>query len=79
MLGIEPGEYVRVETVEARENRITIERESGEYQNYDPRRLSGVAVYEESERVFSPGDRVQFTAPSKESQSWRVSRSCSDM
>jgi ATP-dependent exoDNAse (exonuclease V) alpha subunit len=29
-------------------------------------RLSGVAVYRESERAFSEGDRVQFTAPSKE-------------
>jgi ATP-dependent exoDNAse (exonuclease V) alpha subunit len=66
VLGIEPGEYARVENVDAGENRITIERESGEHQSYDPRRLSGVSVYNESERVFSQGDRVQFTAPSKE-------------
>jgi len=33
-------------------------------ENYDPRRLSGVAVYYEVDRVFSEGDRVQFTAPS---------------
>jgi ATP-dependent exoDNAse (exonuclease V) alpha subunit len=66
VLGIEPGEYARVKNVDAGENRITIERESGERQSYDPRRLSGVSVYNESERVFSQGDRVQFTAPSKE-------------
>ena len=66
VLGIEPGEYARVENVDAGENRITIERENGEHQSYDPRRLSGVSVYNESERVFSQGDRVQFTAPSKE-------------
>ncbi|HVO59379.1 MAG TPA: MobF family relaxase [Terriglobales bacterium] len=66
VLGIEPGEYARVKDVDAGENRITIERESGEHQSYDPRRLSGVSVYNESERVFSEGDRVQFTAPSKE-------------
>ncbi len=66
VLGIEPGEYVRVKNVDAGENRITIERESGEHQSYDPRRLSGVSVYNESERVFSQGDRVQFTGPSKE-------------
>ena len=66
VLGIEPGEYARVENLDAKENRITIERESGEHQSYDPRRLSGVAVHHESERVFSPRDRVQFTAPSKE-------------
>ena len=65
LLGIEPGEYARVEQVDARENRITIDRENGEHQTYDPRRLAGVAVYHETERAFSEGDRVQFTAPSK--------------
>ncbi len=66
VLGIEAGEYARVENVDARENRVTIERENGEHQSYDPRRLSGVAVYHEAGRAFSEGDRVQFTAPSKE-------------
>jgi conjugative relaxase-like TrwC/TraI family protein len=66
VLGIEPGEYARVDTVDAKGNRITIEREGGERESYDPRRLSGVAVYQEVERGFSEGDRVQFTAPSKE-------------
>jgi hypothetical protein len=37
-------------------------------QTYDPRRLSGVSVYTEVQREFSQGDRVQFTAPSKELQ-----------
>src|SRR5580704_7221620 len=66
VLGIAPGEYARVDRVDARENRITIERENGTQQIYDPRRLSGVAVYQEVQREFSQGDRVQFTAPSKE-------------
>jgi conjugative relaxase-like TrwC/TraI family protein len=66
VLGIEPGEYARVEYVDAKENRITIERENGERKSYDPHRLSGVAVYHEVERWFCEGDRVQFTAPSKE-------------
>jgi len=66
VLGIDPGEYARVEAVDAKGNRITIEREGGERDSYDPRRLSGVAVYHEVERDFSEGDRVQFTAPSKE-------------
>ena len=66
VLGIEPGEYARVDRVDARENRITIERENGAQQTYDPRRLSGVAVYQEVQREFSQGDRVQFTAPSRE-------------
>jgi conjugative relaxase-like TrwC/TraI family protein len=66
VLGIEPGEYARVEQVDTKENRVTIERENGEHQTYDPRRLAGVAVYRESERAFSEGDRVQFTAPSRD-------------
>jgi len=66
VLGIEAGEYARVAQVDARENRVNIEREKGEHQTYDPRRLSGVAVYHETEHAFSEGDRVQFTAPSKD-------------
>jgi len=54
VLGIEPGEYARVEQVNPK-NRITIERGSGEHQTYDPRRLSGVAVYHETDRAFSEG------------------------
>ena len=64
--GIKPGEYARVTAVDAKENRVTIEREVGTLQTYDPRRLSGVSVHRESEREFSKGDRVQFTAPSRE-------------
>jgi ATP-dependent exoDNAse (exonuclease V) alpha subunit len=33
---------------------------------YDPRRLQGVTLYRESERSFSRGDRVQFTAPDRD-------------
>ena len=62
--GIKPGEYARVTGVDAKENRLTIEREAGTLQTYDPRRLSGVSVHREAEREFSQGDRVQFTAPS---------------
>jgi ATP-dependent exoDNAse (exonuclease V) alpha subunit len=54
--------------VDARENLITIERENGTQQTNDPRRLSGVAVYHEVQREFSQGDRIQFTAPSRELQ-----------
>jgi ATP-dependent exoDNAse (exonuclease V) alpha subunit len=64
--GIKPGEYARVTGVDAKENRLTVEREAGTLQTYDPRRLSGVSVHREAEREFSPGDRVQFTAPSRE-------------
>jgi conjugative relaxase-like TrwC/TraI family protein len=66
-LGIEAGEYAAVRRVESEnQNLITVERQGGELKTYDPRRLRGVSVYRESERQFSEGDRVQFTAPSKE-------------
>src|SRR5258708_1629151 len=41
-------------------------RENGEQVSYDPRRLHGVTLYRETERGFSQGDRVQFTAPNRE-------------
>ncbi len=66
--GIVPGEYARVTAVDPKENRITIERENGTAQSYDPRRLSGVSVHREADRELSKGDRVQFTAPSRELQ-----------
>jgi conjugative relaxase-like TrwC/TraI family protein len=63
--GIAPGDYARVTAVDPKENRITIARENGSLQTYDPRRLSGVSVHREAERDLSKGDRVQFTAPSR--------------
>src|SRR6266568_970416 len=65
-LGVEPGEYARVAGVNREQNEVTVERSNGEQQNYNPHRLSGVTVYREEQRAFSEGDRVQFTAPSKE-------------
>ncbi len=64
--GIKPGEYARVTRVDGKENRLTVERAVGTMQTYDPRRLSGVSVHREAQREFSQGDRVQFTAPSRE-------------
>ena len=64
--GIAAGEYARVERVNEKENLVTVKRENGEQVSYDPRRLQGVTLYRETERAFSAGDRVQFTAPYKE-------------
>ena len=66
--GIEAGEYSRVESFNAKENLLTVRRESGEKISYDPRRLQGVTLYRETERAFAQGDRVQFTAPNRERQ-----------
>ena len=65
-IGISAGEYATVERTDRERNLLTVERENGEQLTYDPRRLQGVTVYRESERAFSEGDRVQFTAPDKE-------------
>jgi ATP-dependent exoDNAse (exonuclease V) alpha subunit len=65
-LGIDPGEYARVTDVDRKQNQITVERENGEAITYDPRRLQGVTLYRETERELAEGDRVQFTAPSKD-------------
>src|SRR6267378_4539906 len=64
--GIEPGEYAAVECVNAKENLLTVKRDTGKQVSYDPRRLQGVALYRETERAFAQGDRVQFTAPNRE-------------
>jgi conjugative relaxase-like TrwC/TraI family protein len=62
-IGIEAGEYARIVRVDGETNTLTITRKSGEELSYDPRRLQGVTVYRDSERVFAQGDRVQMTAP----------------
>jgi conjugative relaxase-like TrwC/TraI family protein len=64
--GISKGEYARVKSVDASNNRLTVERKDGTERTYDPRRQQGVSVYREEERVFSAGDRVQLTAPARE-------------
>jgi conjugative relaxase-like TrwC/TraI family protein len=63
---IDAGEYTRVERVNAKENLLTVKRDGGEEVSYDPRRLQGVTLYRETERAFSQGDRVQFTALNRE-------------
>lgn len=65
-MGISAGEYMRVEAMDHGRNLVTAKRENGELLTYDPRRLQGVTVHKESQREFAEGDRVQFTAPSKD-------------
>jgi tRNA A37 threonylcarbamoyladenosine biosynthesis protein TsaE len=68
LLGIRSGEYSTVTAIDPKQNLLTVERENGERITYDPRRLQGVSVYRETERQFAEGDRIQFTAPSKDLQ-----------
>ncbi len=64
--GIHKGEYTRVKNIDAQNNRLTVLRADGSETTYDPRRQMGVSAYRERERVFSVGDRIQFTAPNHE-------------
>ena len=64
-VGMEAGEYGTVVGINSAANVLTVERSTGEIANYDPRRLTGVSVYREVAQDFSPGDRIQFTAPDK--------------
>lgn len=63
--GIEAGSYGAVAAVEPTQNLLTVEKATGEFVTYDPRRLAGVSVYREIAHEFSVGDRIQFTAPDK--------------
>jgi ATP-dependent exoDNAse (exonuclease V) alpha subunit len=65
-IGIAPGEYARVESVNEKQNQVTVELENGKRLRYDPRRLQGVTLYRGAERAFSEGDRIQFTAPNRD-------------
>ena len=64
--GIDKGEYAQVKSVDASNNRLTVQLQDGTQRTYDPRRQQGVSVYREQERAFSAGDRVQFTAPAQD-------------
>ena len=64
--GIAKGEYARVKSIDAQNNRLTVLRADGSETTYDPRRQMGVSVYREQEKAFSVGDRIQFTAPNHE-------------
>ncbi len=64
--GIPKGEYTRVKSIDAQNNRLTVLRGDGRETTYDPRRQMGVSVYREQDRAFSAGDRIQFTAPNHE-------------
>jgi len=64
-VGIEPGDYGTVVSVNSADNLLTVEKSTGELVKYDPRRLTGVNVYREVTQAFSAGDRIQFTSPDK--------------
>jgi ATP-dependent exoDNAse (exonuclease V) alpha subunit len=64
-IGIEAAAYASVVAINPAANLLTVEKPNHELAAYDPRRLTGVSVYQEIERELSVGDRIQFTAPDK--------------
>lgn len=65
-IGLERGSEARVSAVDARANTLTVQTKDGGEVSYDPRRLYGVNVFEEKEREFSVGERIQFTAANRD-------------
>jgi conjugative relaxase-like TrwC/TraI family protein len=64
-IGIEAAAYASVVAISPSANELTVKKANGELATYDPRRLTGVSVYQEIELEFSVGERIQFTAPDK--------------
>jgi conjugative relaxase-like TrwC/TraI family protein len=65
-IGIEKQSYTKVIATQPHDNMLTVQKEDGATATYNPARLYGVNVYRELERQFAVGDRLSFTAPSKE-------------
>jgi ATP-dependent exoDNAse (exonuclease V) alpha subunit len=61
--GVKVGDYALVTAKNHAENEITVRFENGRQLTYNPQRLSGVSVYNEAQREFAEGDRIQFRAP----------------
>jgi conjugative relaxase-like TrwC/TraI family protein len=62
-INVAAREMVSVVSVDHDKNLITIRKQNAEEITYNPRSISGVTVYRDEERLFSIGDRIQFTAP----------------
>ncbi|RXH54435.1 ATP-dependent DNA helicase [Granulicella sibirica] len=65
-IGIERQSYTKVVTIQPKDNLLTVQKGDGATITYNPARLYGVNVYRELEQEFAVGDRLSFTAPSKE-------------
>jgi conjugative relaxase-like TrwC/TraI family protein len=64
--GIEKGAYATITAVNPEANRLTVRLDKGSEITYDPKRLQGISAYQEISRDFAKGDRIQFTAPSRD-------------
>jgi conjugative relaxase-like TrwC/TraI family protein len=65
-LGIEKQSYAEVVATQLKNNLLTVQKPDGAQVTYDPSRLHGISAYRDIEREFAVGDRLQFTASSRE-------------
>ena len=65
-LGFERNSEARVVGVDAGTNTLTVQKHDGEQVPYDPKRLYGVNVFQERNRNFSLGERIQFTSGNRD-------------
>ena len=65
-LGIERSSYAQVVAADPKENLVTVKKQNGERVAYDPSRLRGISAYQQIEREFAIGDRLQWTASLRE-------------
>lgn len=65
-IGIEKQSYAKVLAAQPENNMLAVRKADGATVTYNPARLYGVNVYREMEREFAVGDRLSFTAPSKD-------------
>ncbi|HKU77767.1 MAG TPA: MobF family relaxase [Pyrinomonadaceae bacterium] len=59
---VKAGDYARVIATDHETNKITVRLWNDREFTYNPTRLSGVSVYNEAERAFAEGDRLQIRA-----------------
>lgn len=65
-IGIEKQSYTKVIATQPQDNLLIVQKADGSEVTYNPARLYGVNIYRELEREFAIGERLSFTAPSKE-------------
>ncbi len=64
-MALDKGSYATIEGVDREANRLVVRTAAGQRFAYNPRRLSGVEVFRQEQRVFATGDRIQFRAPDR--------------
>ncbi len=80
--GIGKGAYAQVKSIDAPNNRLTVELQDGTQRTYDPRRQQGVSVFRKEMRSFSVGAASSSlrrpTTSELQTASWRPSRASTE-